>query len=406
MEKMEELKEMRKKIHRSLTGPARPIDAVLDAVDVLVREMQSGVYSDLLGDYDLSNSPERLSITAKQMGRRTLLKRLEEELTPLKDTPELTRRRVPLGVLLHIAAGNTDVLTVFTVLEGLITGNINIVKLPSHDGGFTEKMVDILLHLEPRLSEYIYLVNAPSSDVDTLSYLAEMSNAVVVWGGDDAVRSIRRITEPDTKIFEWGHKLSFAYLSGDFMHWSVENDLKGLARHIFRTQQLLTSSCQVIYLDTDDPAKQQQFCERFLPILENEFVTEEANDNVISEGTLKRFTARTKERESLPGEKDYKADHCCLTACEDQALDGSGRFGHMLVKRLPQEQIVSVLSPYNGYLHTAGVLEAGTKIQELLIHAGVTRITRLADMSKYFDGEAHDGVFPLELYTKIVDIQK
>ena len=233
MEKMEELKEMRKKIHRTLTGPALPIDAVLDAVDVLVREMQSGVYSDLLGDYDLSNSPERLSITAKQMGRRTLLKRLEEELTPLKDTPELTRRRVPLGVLLHIAAGNTDVLPVFTVLEGLITGNINIVKLPSHDGGFTEKMVDILLHLEPRLSEYIYLVNAPSSDVDTLSYLAEMSNAVVVWGGDDAVRSIRRITEPDTKIFEWGHKLSFAYLSGDFMHWSVENDLKGLARHIF-----------------------------------------------------------------------------------------------------------------------------------------------------------------------------
>ncbi|MBQ2218732.1 MAG: hypothetical protein II418_07310, partial [Firmicutes bacterium] len=148
MEKMEELKEMRKKIHRTLTGPALPIDAVLDAVDVLVREMQSGVYSDLLGDYDLSNSPERLSITAKQMGRRTLLKRLEEELT---------RRRVPLGVLLHIAAGNTDVLPVFTVLEGLITGNINIVKLPSHDGGFTEKMVDILLHLEPRLSEYIYL---------------------------------------------------------------------------------------------------------------------------------------------------------------------------------------------------------------------------------------------------------
>ena len=80
MEKMEELKEMRKKRHRTLTGPALPIDAVLDAVDVLVREMQSGVYSDLLGDYDLSNSPERLSITAKQMGRRTLLKRLEEEL--------------------------------------------------------------------------------------------------------------------------------------------------------------------------------------------------------------------------------------------------------------------------------------------------------------------------------------
>ena len=150
-----ELKELRKKLHRTLTGPALPIDAVLDAIDVLVREMQSGVYSDLLCNYELSNSPERLSITARQMGRRNLQKRLEEELSPLKETPELIRRRVPLGVLLHISAGNTDVLPVFTVLEGLITGNINIVKLPSHDGGFTEKMVDILVHLEPRLAEYI-----------------------------------------------------------------------------------------------------------------------------------------------------------------------------------------------------------------------------------------------------------
>ncbi len=405
MDRME-LKEMRKRIHRTLTGPALPIDAVLDAVDVLVREIQSGVYSDLLGNYDLSNSPERLSITARQMGRRNLQKRLEEELSPLRDTQELTRRRVPLGVLLHIAAGNTDVLPVFTVLEGLITGNINIVKLPSHDGGFTEKMMDILVHLEPRLDEYIYIVDAPSSDVETLKYLAEISNGVVVWGGDDAVRAIRALTEPDTKIIEWGHKLSFAYLSGDFLHWSVEKDLKGLARHIFRTQQLLTSSCQAIYLDTDDPAKQQAFCERFLPILENEFVTERASDNAISEGTLKRFTARVEERVSLPTEKDYKAEHCSLTACEDQTLEGSGRFGHVLVKRLPQEDIVSVLSPYNGYLHTAGVLEHTSKVQELLIHAGVTRITSLGDMSKYFDGEAHDGVFPLELYTKIVDIQK
>ncbi|MBR3719894.1 MAG: acyl-CoA reductase, partial [Firmicutes bacterium] len=228
----------------------------------------------------------------------------------------------------------------------------------------------------------------------------------VVWGGDEAVRSIRRITEPDTKIIEWGHKLSFAYLCGDFMHWSVESELKGLARHIFRTQQLLTSSCQTIYLDTDDPEKQKGFCERFLPILEAEFVAEKAADNVISEGTLQRFTARQEERVSLPSETDYKAEHCMLTACEDQALEGSGRFGHVLVKRLPEEDIVSVLSPYNGYLHTAGVLEGGTKIQELQIHAGVTRITRLGDMSRYFDGEAHDGVFPLELYTKIVDIQR
>lgn len=405
MDKME-LKELRAKLHRTLSNPALPITAIIDAVDIMVREMQSGVYADLLGQYDLTNYPERLSLTTKQMGKRTLQKRLEEELPPLGDTPELTHQRAPLGVLLHIAAGNTDVLPLITILEGLITGNINIVKLPSHDGGLTEKMVNILIHLEPRLSEYIYLVNVPSSDVETLKALAEMSNGVVVWGGDEAVRAIRALTEPDTKVIEWGHKLSFAYLSGDFLRWNLGEDMKGLARHIFHTQQLLTSSCQVIYLDTDDPARQQEFCERFLPVMEEEFASGKANEDIISQGTLKRFTSRNEERKSLPGEKEFKAEHCCLTACEDRALEGSGRFGHMLVKRLPREEIVPALSPYNGYLHTAGVLQGDERVRELLIRAGVIRITKLANMSTYFDGEAHDGMFPLAQYTRIVDIQK
>ena len=77
-----ELKELRKKLHRTLNGPALPVSVVIDAVDILVREMQSGVYVDLLGDYDVGAYPERLSLTTKQLGSRTLRKRLEDELPP------------------------------------------------------------------------------------------------------------------------------------------------------------------------------------------------------------------------------------------------------------------------------------------------------------------------------------
>ena len=103
---------------------------------------------------------------------------------------------------------------------------------------------------------------------------------------------------------------------------------------------------------------------------------------------------------------DFELNEWLQRLCEDQALESSDRFGHVLVKRLPREELVSVLSPYNGYLHTAGVLQGDARLQELLIRAGVDRITTLANMSTYFDGEAHDGVFPLAQYTRIVDIQK
>ena len=50
----------------------------------------------------------------------------------LEEIREETR---PLGVLLHIAAGNAEGLPFFSVVEGLLAGNINILKLPGMDDG-------------------------------------------------------------------------------------------------------------------------------------------------------------------------------------------------------------------------------------------------------------------------------
>ena len=47
--------------------------------------------------------------------------------------------------------------------------------------------------------------------------------------------------------------------------------------------------------------------------------------------------------------------------------------------------------------------EEKTELAELLINAGVVRITG-GDLSRTFFGEAHDGTYPLKEYTKIVEI--
>jgi len=39
----------------------------------------------------------------------------------------------------------------------------------------------------------------------------------------------------------------------------------------------------------------------------------------------------------------------------------------------------------------------------LLIKAGVVRITKPFDMSSMSMGEAHDGTYPLRLYTRIIE---
>ena len=49
-----------------------------------------------------------------------------------------------------------------------------------------------------------------------------------------------------------------------------EVKLEGLARHIFSTNQLLCSSCQVVYLDTDNFEEVKKFGLRFSLVMERE----------------------------------------------------------------------------------------------------------------------------------------
>jgi hypothetical protein len=41
-----------------------------------------------------------------------------------------------------------------------------------------------------------------------------------------------------------------------------------------------------------------------------------------------------------------------------------------------------------------------------LIKAGVTRITKGMDMSRIIVGESHDGMYPLRLYSRVVETYK
>ena len=63
----------------------------------------------------------------------------------------------PLGVLFHIGAGNMDGISAFSALEGLLTGNINLVKLPGGGDPVSRWLVERLFEAEPKLRRYLRL---------------------------------------------------------------------------------------------------------------------------------------------------------------------------------------------------------------------------------------------------------
>ena len=76
---------------------------------------------------------------------------------------------------------------------------------------------------------------------------------------------------------------------------------------------------------------------------------------------------------------------------------------NVLVKRLPRKDIMRTLRNAKGFLQTAGLIcgkANRAELADLLLCAGVTRVTQAGNMSAYFFGESHDGEYPLSRYTR------
>lgn len=382
-------------------------ECVIAACDKLYQAAMQGEYDEIaLPLLQMANlTYERFLGLAKLFSREELEYKCKTELGDwYEDLPALkngtVRKRYPLGVLFHIAAGNVDGLPAYSVIEGLLAGNVNILKLPTGDNGLSVKLLSELIRFEPKLKDYIYVFDVPSAETETLRAFAELADAVVVWGGDEAVAAARQLAGVNTKIIPWGHKLSFAYVTKQ----ADEEALYGLARHICETNQVLCSSCQGIFLDTEDRETQERFGEHFFELLKRANAElGKADIGMRGKNTLRLYTDSL---EVPDGRRILQEDGVSVVIKEDSGLELSYLFRNVWIKRMPRREIVKRLKRHKGHLQTCGLLcGPGEKeeLSELLGIAGVVRITE-SDMSRMIPGEAHDGTYPLREYSRIVEV--
>lgn len=395
-------------INAALMGPPLDPETVIAAVDTLGKRLAAGEFDSLLARY----LPAGVSLNEllPLLSRETLEGKLRTELGNVSFAPlrhgQTTAWPFPLGTLLHVTAGNMPGLPVYSALEGLLTGNVNLVKLPHGDKGLSLAAFSLLVEQEPRLTPYLYAFDLPSSQQADLKALASLADGLVVWGGDAAVERWRALASPGCKLIEWGHRLSFAYLSG---YEDKEGELAALAGHITETNQRLCSSCQVIFLDTESREEGEAFCREFLPYLEKAA----AKRPGLGAGAMSTLSGHTALLERIvegrtEGEALFRGRGCSVLFRPDRELELSPMEGNILVKCLPQAELLPALRRQKGRLQTVGLIcspEKREDLTDLLSRAGVTRITRAGTMSASFPGEAHDGEYPLRRYVRMVDVE-
>ncbi len=389
-------------------GPRLEAETVIAAVDALGKRLAGGEFDQLLAQFLPANVT--LDDLLPLLSRETIEAKLAAELGPDpfgdRPFPRTTARVLPLGTLLHIAPGNMPGLPVYTALEGLLTGNVNLLKLPHGDKGLSLAALRLLVEQEPRLAPYLYAFDLPSKEQGDLKALAALADGLVTWGSDRAILAARSLAPAGCKLIEWGHRLSFAYVSG---YEDKSSELSSLAAHIIETGQRLCSSCQVIFLNTDRWEEGKAFCRDLLPYLEKA-ASLRPGRGAGAQAVLSGQTALLERiiEGRAKGEVLYPSKGCSVILRPDRELELSPMEGNVLVKLLPQEELLSTLRRQKGRLQTAGLIcspESREALTALLSQAGLTRITRAAAMSAAFPGESHDGESPLRRYLRIVDIE-
>lgn len=247
-----EINKLKEQIYDVLNQPLLSHSIVIRACDTLSKDIASGKYQSLIQTLGLDSiiTKDKLNEVIQMLSEEFLMVKMKCELGGDMD------RIFPLGVLFHIGAGNMAGLSAYSVIEGLLVGNINLVKLPSNETGISILLLEELIKIEPSLKNYIHLFEVASHQEEELKQLASLADALIVWGGDSAIKAIRSIAPVNTKLIEWGHKMSFAYITSDVK----QEELEALAHHILETKQQLCSSCQGIYVDSSDEMFIESFC--------------------------------------------------------------------------------------------------------------------------------------------------
>lgn len=408
--------ELETRIRETLAGPPLCVDTLVDCCDALAQSlgeehlallMARGATREM-GLAELSMAREVLS---GPYLRSRLARELGEDLPftsrrfcPHGQGRQVEERVLPLGVLAHVTAGNMVALPAFSALEGLLTGNISLVKLPAEDDGLSQYLLGWLVERLPVLDRYLYLFDFPSTDQQAMERLMALSDTVVVWGGDGAVDGVRRLCPPGVPLVEWGHRLGFAYLTPA---GAEEGALCALAKGILDSDQRSCSSCQGIFFDAEGMEETQALAQRFFQVLGEQAVArygaaalEERAGRVLRHRALVLETA-------LDGGMGLHGAYHSVILFPQARLRGLGGLGTCWVSPLPRRRLLEVLRPDKGWLQSVALLcaaEEREELERLLLAAGATRICRGGDPSWSYCGAPHDGRSPLGRYLKKVSI--
>jgi phenylacetate-CoA ligase len=315
-------------------------------------------------------------------------------------------RAIPLGVVTHVSPGNVFLGAADSLVHGLLTKNINLVKVSQGDPLFPLLFARSLREAdsEKRLYHKFSVVTLPAERDEHEEILRQRSDAIVIWGGGDAVRAWSAGVGDGVKVIPYGPRFSFSLITSGFLDGCELSELnyEGLVQDVISWETRACGSPQLLFWPNKHKELLPQFCEnlaekfqqwnRMIPPPEQEF---DVRVELRKEFELTRFLA-VQGKAQLTSAPDLSWS-VQVRRWEDHR--GSPLNRTLMVIPYPDLSVLlDWLNPMRRTLQSVGLAGRPRDFRNVglaLTDLGVHRITEWGEMWRPNHGSPHDGTFQL-----------
>lgn len=185
--------------------------------------------------------------------------------------------RMGRGVAFHIAPSNVPMNYAYSMVAGLLTGNVNIVRIPGKDFRQIEivnRMIGRAMQKYPYIQEYLYLVRYGHSKQinDIFSSIADIR---ITWGGDNTIAELRKSPlRPRAGEITFADRYSLAVINSE--KYLSLNNKKMFAQDFYNDTYLMdqnacTSPVIVVWIGSRTAEARAEFWDRLHKVVATKY---------------------------------------------------------------------------------------------------------------------------------------
>ena len=145
------------------------------------------------------------------------------------------------GVIFHIAPGNVPVNFAYSLVAGLLAGNMNIIKISSKSFVQVDLLIECLISVL-NINEFNHFIKRimlirydRNTEINT--YLSQLCDVRIIWGGDETIQEIRKSPIPPRAIeITFANRYSIALINSD--NYLNSSDKKNIALYFYNDTYL------------------------------------------------------------------------------------------------------------------------------------------------------------------------